>query len=153
MYVHPRSVVDKIFDVWRSPGRFTKNPDMVRLPSGRLLLVYSDNDAHWSQETQILTILASDDDGRNWFKLSEVDSADLRPCRDMLTMCAAKCKTRLPPATISPSVLATPCSRQWHTTARLRRFSKPWRQLLAPQPFGQCLATKTRSSASIRKAI
>jgi hypothetical protein len=77
MYKHPRSVVDKVFDVWRSPGRFTKNPDMVRLPSGRLLLVYSDNDAHWSQETQVLTILASDDDGRTWSKLAEVDSADL----------------------------------------------------------------------------
>ena len=78
MYKHPRSVVDKVFTIWPSPGRFTKNPDMVRLPEGRLLLVYSDNDAHWSQETQVLTILASDDDGRTWFKLSEVDSADLR---------------------------------------------------------------------------
>jgi hypothetical protein len=67
-----------VFEVWRSPGRFTKNPDLVRLPTRRLLLVYSDNDAHWSQETQVLTILASDDDGRNWFRLSEVDSADLR---------------------------------------------------------------------------
>jgi hypothetical protein len=78
MYIHLRSVVHKVFDIWRSPGRFTKNPDMVRLPAGRLLLVYSDNDAHWSQETQVLTILASDDDGRTWFKLSEVDRADLR---------------------------------------------------------------------------
>ncbi|HEY9077828.1 MAG TPA: sialidase family protein [Anaerolineaceae bacterium] len=78
MYIHPRSLNHKIFDVWRSPGRFTKNPDIVRLPKGRLLLVYSDNDAHWSQENQVLTILASDDDGRIWFKLSEVDRADLR---------------------------------------------------------------------------
>jgi len=78
VYRHPRSVAEKVFDVWRSPGRFTKNPDIVRLPTGRLLLVYSDNDAHWSQETQVLTILASDDDGRSWQKLAEVDSADLR---------------------------------------------------------------------------
>lgn len=73
-----RSVFDKVFDVWRSPGRFTKNPDIIQLPEGRILLVYSDNDAHLSQETQILTILASDDNGKTWFKLSEVDTADLR---------------------------------------------------------------------------
>lgn len=78
MYRHTRSVVDKVFEVWRSLGRFTKNPDMVRLPSGHLMLVYSDTDAHWSQETQILTILASDDDGRTWYKFCEVDEADLR---------------------------------------------------------------------------
>ncbi len=78
MYKHPRSVNDKVFTIWPSPGRFTKNPDMVQLPNGRLLLVYSDNDAHWSQETQVITILASDDDGENWYKLTEVDRADLR---------------------------------------------------------------------------
>jgi hypothetical protein len=78
MYTHSRSVAHRVFDVWRSPDRFTKNPDMVRLPEGRLLLVYSDNDAHWSQESQVLTILASDDDGRTWFKLAEPGMADLR---------------------------------------------------------------------------
>ena len=78
MYTHTRSIKDKVFEVWRSPGRFTKNPDVVRLSEGRLLLVYSDNDAHWSLEEQILTILYSDDDGRNWAKLAEVDRADLR---------------------------------------------------------------------------
>jgi hypothetical protein len=30
---------DRIWTAWRSPGRFTKNPDMVRLPDGRLLTV------------------------------------------------------------------------------------------------------------------
>lgn len=78
MYRHPRSVVDEVFTIWRSQGRFTKNPDMVRLPEGRLLLVYADTDQHSSQETQILTILASDDEGRTWYKKSEVDSADMR---------------------------------------------------------------------------
>lgn len=77
MHTHSRSVAHKVFEVWPSPGRFTKNPDIVRLPNARLLLVYSDNDAHWSQESQILTILASDDDGLVWFKLAEVDSANL----------------------------------------------------------------------------
>ena len=61
MYMHPRSIVDKVFTIWPGRGRFTKNPDIVRLPEGRLLLVYSDTDQHWSQEAQILTILASDD--------------------------------------------------------------------------------------------
>merc|ERR1711964_340115 len=76
MYIHPRSVADKIFDAWRSPGRFTKNPDIIRLKSGRLLLVYSDTEAHWGETTQILTILHSDDDGQTWDKLSEVATAD-----------------------------------------------------------------------------
>ena len=76
MYVHPRSVADKVFDVWRSPDRFTKNPDIIRLKSGRLLLVYSDTEAHWGETTQILTILYSDDDGRTWDRLSEVATAD-----------------------------------------------------------------------------
>lgn len=76
MYIHPRSVADKIFDAWRSPGRFTKNPDIIRLKSGRLLLVYSDTEAHWGETTQILTILHSDDDGLTWNKLSEVATAD-----------------------------------------------------------------------------
>jgi len=78
MLKHPRSVEDKVFEVWRSPNRFTKNPDVIRLSSGRLLLVYCDNDAHWSLQTQIITILASDDDGRTWYKHREIDRADLR---------------------------------------------------------------------------
>ena len=78
MLIHPRSVNDKAFQVWPSPGRFTKNPDLIQLPSGRLMLVYSDTDSHWSQVNQVLTILASDDLGRTWYKVSEVDCADLR---------------------------------------------------------------------------
>ena len=34
MYRHPRSVVDRVFTIWPGNGRFTKNPDMVRLPEG-----------------------------------------------------------------------------------------------------------------------
>lgn len=78
MHTHTRSVWEKNFEVWRSPGRFTKNPDVVQTPSGKLLLVYSDTDGHWSQENQVLTILASDDLGRTWQKHAEVDRADLR---------------------------------------------------------------------------
>ena len=78
MHVHPRSIAHKVFEIWRSPGRFTKNPDLVALPSGRLMLLYADTDGHWSQTTQILTLLASDDGGKTWFKQGEVDRADLQ---------------------------------------------------------------------------
>ena len=77
MHIHSRSIAHKVFDVWRSPGRFTKNPDIIALPSGRLMLIYSDTDAHWSQVNQVLTLLASDDSGRTWFKHREIDRADL----------------------------------------------------------------------------
>jgi len=77
MLIHPRSVADKVVDIWRSPSRFTKNPDIVALPSGRYLLVYADVDAHWSMKDQILTLLASDDQGATWYKHREIDRADL----------------------------------------------------------------------------
>lgn len=31
-----------------------------------------------SMEDQIITLLASDDEGQSWFKLTEVDKADIR---------------------------------------------------------------------------
>ena len=43
----PRSVDDRVFNVWTHPGRFTKNPDVIQLASGRLLLVYSDTESHF----------------------------------------------------------------------------------------------------------
>ena len=72
MYIHTRSVAHKTFDVWRSRGRFTKNPDLVQLPSGRLIFVYADTDAHWAQESVVLTLIASDDQGHSWYKFKEV---------------------------------------------------------------------------------
>ena len=77
MLNHTRSVAQKVFDIWRSPARFTKNPDIVVLPKGRYLLVYSDVDAHWSLSSQVLTLLASDNQGATWFKHREVDRAEL----------------------------------------------------------------------------
>ncbi len=77
LHSHTRSVADRCHDIHISPDRFTKNPDIVQTKDGRLLLVYSDNDQHWSQKTQVLTILESLDEGRTWHKLSEVDMADL----------------------------------------------------------------------------
>ena len=78
MLIHPRSLHDRTYDIWRSPGRFTKNPDLIELPGGRLMLVYSDNDQHWSQEDQILTLLVSDDGGRTWREHRRVARTDLR---------------------------------------------------------------------------
>lgn len=77
MHQHPKSVAHKTFDVWRSPGRFTKNPDIVELPSGTFLLVYADTDSHWSQINQVLTILASEDEGKTWQKRAEVAEANM----------------------------------------------------------------------------
>jgi hypothetical protein len=76
IHTHTRSVRAKVFDVWRSPGRFTKNPDLVQLPSGRLLFVYSDTDAHWAQKSEVITLVASDDGGKSWFKFKEVARAE-----------------------------------------------------------------------------
>jgi hypothetical protein len=75
MHTHTRSIQHKVFEVWRSPGRFTKNPDLIQLPSGRLIFVYADDDAHWAQESECLTLIASDDLGSSWYKLGEVARA------------------------------------------------------------------------------
>jgi|APSaa5957512622_1039677.scaffolds.fasta_scaffold22252_2 hypothetical protein len=75
MHSHPRSFNDRIFTAWRSPNRFTKNPDIIKLPSGRLLLVYSDTDGHWAQQSEVITLLKSDDDGRTWVKYREIETA------------------------------------------------------------------------------
>ena len=77
MYIHSRSLSHKVRVIWRSPGRFTKNPDIVSLPTGRYLLIYSDVDAHWSLKDQVLILLASDDGGATWYKYREIDRADL----------------------------------------------------------------------------
>ena len=77
MLTHTRSISETIFEVWRSPGRFTKNPDLILLPSGRLMLVYCDTDQHWSIKDQYLILLVSDDRGKSWSKFKEVDKADL----------------------------------------------------------------------------
>ena len=78
MLVHSRSIHYKVFNIWRNPGRFTKNPDIIALSSGRMLLIYSDTDRHWSEVDQTLTLLASDDSGRTWNKYREIAHADLR---------------------------------------------------------------------------
>ena len=81
---HPRSVRERGFDVWRNPGRFTKNPDIIELPGGRLMLVYSDTEQHLSREDQHLVLLVSDDQGRTWRQHGIVDSHDMRKGEERL---------------------------------------------------------------------
>ena len=64
--------------VWRSQGRFTKNPDMIRFPRGKMMLVYNDCDAHWPQETTRITTLESLDGGQTWGNPRVVSEADKR---------------------------------------------------------------------------
>ena len=84
MKIPEHSLHHTTFDVWRSPGRFTKNPDIVRLPSGRMLLVYADTNQHWASDFVILTLLASADGGRTWDKQAEVARADLQAGEERL---------------------------------------------------------------------
>lgn len=65
-------------DIWRSPGRFTKNPDIIRFASGKLMLVFCDVDRHWSEEISRITVLESTDAGRTWGKPRVVAQADRR---------------------------------------------------------------------------
>jgi hypothetical protein len=60
------SAPGRVFTAWRSPGRFTKNPDLVALPSGKLLAVYADTDKHWAEGVIRLTLISSVDRGRTW---------------------------------------------------------------------------------------
>ena len=64
--------------VWRPEGRFTKNPDLIRFPSGKMMLVYNDCDAHWPQETTRITTLESLDGGKTWGNPRVVSEADKR---------------------------------------------------------------------------
>src|SRR5688572_27929463 len=71
------AVPDRHWTVWRPVGGFTKNPDIVRLPSGRMLCVYNQTDVHWPTTSQI-TLLRSDDDGRTWSQTAVIDTGDKR---------------------------------------------------------------------------
>ena len=60
------SLDGQIFETWLSNRRFTKNPDMVVLPSGKLLEVYTDADKHWAESMIYLTIIEGNDRGKTW---------------------------------------------------------------------------------------
>jgi len=66
----------RTWTAWRSPGRFTKNPDVVALPDGRLLAVYADVDKHWAEGIIELTLIQSVDSGRTWAHAGVVARSD-----------------------------------------------------------------------------
>src|SRR5882762_8751666 len=68
----------RVWDIWRKPGRFTKNPDIVRFPSGRMMLVFCDDDQHWAEESSKITTLESTDGGKSWGNLKIIADADIQ---------------------------------------------------------------------------
>jgi hypothetical protein len=70
------SAPGRVWTAWRSPGRFTKNPDMVALPDGRLLAVYADIDQHWAEGLIRLTLIQSRDRGATWEHAGIVAESD-----------------------------------------------------------------------------
>ncbi len=64
--------------IWSRPGRFTKNPDIIRFPSGKWMLVFCDTDRHWSEEVSRITTLESTDGGRTWGNPRVIAEADRR---------------------------------------------------------------------------
>src|SRR6266567_4692505 len=67
----------RVWDIWRKPGRFTKNPDIVRFPSGRMMLVFCDDDQHWAESSSVITTLESMDGGKTWGGPKIVASANI----------------------------------------------------------------------------
>ena len=51
---------------WQAEGEFTKNPDIVSLPSGKMLCVFNATDFHWPKEFSRITVIESSDRGRTW---------------------------------------------------------------------------------------
>jgi hypothetical protein len=69
---------DRHVEVWRIPGRFTKNPDIVRFPSGKMMLVFCDVEKHWTEEISRITTIESTDNGETWGNPRVVAEADER---------------------------------------------------------------------------
>jgi len=66
----------RVWTAWRSEGRFTKNPDAVALPDGRLLAVYADVDSHWAEGMIRLTLIESADRGATWSLAGVIAESD-----------------------------------------------------------------------------
>lgn len=66
----------RIWTAWGTPGRFTKNPDMVLLSDGRLLAVYADTDQHWAEGMIRLTLIESRDRGATWSHAGTIVESD-----------------------------------------------------------------------------
>ena len=61
--------------VYRDDRYFTKNPDVVLLPGGKLLCVFNETDYHWPREFSRITLLESRDYGATWGNPRIVDQA------------------------------------------------------------------------------
>jgi hypothetical protein len=61
--------------IWQEEGTFTKNPDIVPLPDGRLLGVFNACDAHWPREFTRITLIESRDRGRTWGRARVIAAA------------------------------------------------------------------------------
>ena len=57
---------ERQLDMWQDDTVFTKNPDLVVLPSGKLLCVFNGCDYHWPTEFSKITLIESNDRGRTW---------------------------------------------------------------------------------------
>ena len=66
----------RVWVAWRSEGRFTKNPDVVQLPDGRLLAVYADTDKHWAEGLIRITLIESHDRGATWSLAGVIEESD-----------------------------------------------------------------------------
>lgn len=66
----------RVWTAWQPAGRFTKNPDVVSLPDGRLLAVYAETDKHWAEGLIELTLIESRDRGRTWVHAGVVTRSD-----------------------------------------------------------------------------
>ena len=58
--------IEDEFFIFKDDDHFTKNPDVVQLPDGRLLCVFCLDDRHWAQEYAKITLIESRDEGKNW---------------------------------------------------------------------------------------
>ena len=61
--------------IYRDDRCFTKNPDIVLLPSGKLLCVFNETDYHWPTEFSRITVIESGDYGATWGNPRIVDQA------------------------------------------------------------------------------
>ena len=68
----------RVWDIWRIPGRFTKNPDIIRFPNGRMMLVFCETDQHWALKFSRITTLESTDGGKTWGVSRVIAEADIQ---------------------------------------------------------------------------
>ena len=76
--MHTLEGTGRVWDIWRIPGRFTKNPDIIRFPSGRMMLVFCDDDQHWAEDSSRITTLESSDGGKTWGNPKVIADANIR---------------------------------------------------------------------------